>query len=130
MPASRKYEVCLYCDSLVLTNKQTPPIMADSKVDQVEAATNPTTDEPKNAEQETSKPVPSDSATVNDAAAEQLDDSERKPRGPRTYDNGMLKTSAKETLDRKNNSKYDPSVLQTTDNPKEIRGQVGSFIRF
>lgn len=47
----------------------------------------------------------------------------------RTYDNGMLKTTAREHQDRDKNSKYDPSVLKTSDNPKEIRGQVGSTPR-
>lgn len=43
---------------------------------------------------------------------------------PRTYENGVLKTSAQESPERKRNSKYDPSVLPTTNDPKEIRAQV------
>lgn len=41
----------------------------------------------------------------------------------RTYENGMLKTSAREEKGGKN-SKYDPSVLPQTDDPKKIRAQV------
>jgi hypothetical protein len=41
----------------------------------------------------------------------------------RTYENGMLKTSAIEQK-RRENSKYDPSVLEISADPKEIRGQV------
>jgi hypothetical protein len=45
--------------------------------------------------------------------------------GPRTYDNGVLKTTRKvDDKDYKNNSKYDPTVLPETDDAKEIRKQV------
>jgi lupus La protein len=40
----------------------------------------------------------------------------------RTYDNGVLKTSGQEGRGR--NSKYDPSILPTTDDPSKIRAQV------
>ena len=42
----------------------------------------------------------------------------------RTYEDGVLKTSAQESPYGKNNSKYDPSVLPETDDPKKIRAQV------
>jgi lupus La protein len=41
----------------------------------------------------------------------------------RTYEDGVLKTSAQET-EGENNSKYDPSVLPVTDDAKQIRSQV------
>jgi len=43
-----------------------------------------------------------------------------------TYENGMLKTTARERDDGRSNSKYDPSILPETDDPKKIRAQVGS----
>jgi len=45
--------------------------------------------------------------------------------GLRTYEDGVLKTSAQEDpSDRRNNSKYDPSVLPETNDPQLIRNQV------
>jgi hypothetical protein len=45
--------------------------------------------------------------------------------GFRTYEDGVLKTSAREDhKDRSKNSKYDPSVLPDTDDPQLIRNQV------
>ena len=45
--------------------------------------------------------------------------------GLRTYEDGVLKTSAKEdATDRKKNSKYDPSILPETDDAQLIRNQV------
>jgi lupus La protein len=45
--------------------------------------------------------------------------------GPPTYENGILKTTVREDVnDRSKNSKYDPSVLPETDDPKLIRNQV------
>lgn len=41
-------------------------------------------------------------------------------------ENGVLKTSAQIDDDRKNYSKYDPTVLPTTDDPSKIRAQVCS----
>jgi lupus La protein len=107
--------------------------MSDSKVEPTEATTNPTTEEPKNIENGDSKPTTEDDKISFDSKPEDRKDAEeeqqreKKPRhnGPRTYDNGMLKTSASVSLHGNRNSKYDPSVLETTDNPKEIRGQVG-----
>ena len=43
---------------------------------------------------------------------------------PRTYEDGVLKTSAREDPYAKSNSKYDPSILPQTDDPKKIRAQV------
>jgi lupus La protein len=43
----------------------------------------------------------------------------------RTYDDGVLKTSGK-VKENARNSKYDPSVLPTTDDPGKIRAQVCS----
>ena len=43
----------------------------------------------------------------------------------RTYEDGVLKTSAREDRnDRSKNSKYDPSVLPETNDPQLIRNQV------
>ncbi|KAH8804726.1 hypothetical protein F5884DRAFT_822688 [Xylogone sp. PMI_703] len=42
----------------------------------------------------------------------------------RTDANGVLKTSARSYDDPRKNSKYDPSVLPETDDPKKIRAQV------
>ena len=43
-------------------------------------------------------------------------------------DNGVLKTKAQVDETRRNHSKYDPSVLPTTDDPKKIRAQVCSNV--
>lgn len=46
-------------------------------------------------------------------------------KGPRYYDNGVLKTSRRiDEKDFKNNSRYDPSVLPETSDAGEIRRQV------
>jgi lupus La protein len=44
----------------------------------------------------------------------------------RIGEDGVLKTSAQIDYNRKNHSKYDPSVLPTTDDPSKIRAQVCS----
>jgi lupus La protein len=45
----------------------------------------------------------------------------------RTYDNGVLKTSGQvQEGEGARNSKYDPSILPTTDDPSKIRAQVCS----
>jgi len=44
----------------------------------------------------------------------------------RTYEDGVLKTSAQE-IEGVNNSRYDPSILSVTDDPKLIRAQVCSI---
>lgn len=50
---------------------------------------------------------------------------ERENNGVRTYEDGVLKTSAIEDLkDPRKNNKYDPSVLPETDDPQLIRNQV------
>lgn len=104
--------------------------MSDSKVEASDATTIPTMDEPKNKNGDATA-ASDEKETAVDLNADEGDDAEEKERrkkqsgrnGPRTYENGMLKTSA--TADNGNrNSKYDPSVLKTSDSPKEIRGQV------
>jgi lupus La protein len=46
-------------------------------------------------------------------------------KNPRTYENGVLKTSGQVQEGRGvKNSKYDPSILPTTDDPSKIRAQV------
>jgi lupus La protein len=104
--------------------------MSDSKVEAAESTTNPTMDKPKN-ESGDAKAAPEDKETSADSDADQGMDADEQGekrsarRGPRTYENGMLKTSAITQYQHTNrNSKYDPSVLKTSDNPKEIRGQV------
>jgi lupus La protein len=107
--------------------------MSESKVEPTEASTNPTTDGPKNNENGDAKAAAEsnetalDSNTDQEKGAEVTGQPEKKHEqsGARTYDNGMLKTSATIQYDHgSRNSKYDPSVLRTSDNPKEIRGQV------
>lgn len=111
--------------------------MSEVKNEATEATTNPSIEEPKNNENGADKAATEDKETVVDVKAEsgngteEAKQPEKKPSGPRTYENGMLKTSASVQYDRGGkNSKYDPSVLKTSDNPKEIRGQVGSFKMF
>ncbi|KAG0649337.1 autoantigen [Hyphodiscus hymeniophilus] len=48
-----------------------------------------------------------------------------KKNGYRTYENGVLKTTRQEDhTNKRNNSKYDPSILPETDDAAEIRKQV------
>ena len=58
------------------------------------------------------------------------DENAGKKQDRKRYDeNGVLKTTAKQDWDdHKNNSKYDPSILPTTDDPVKIRAQVDSCI--
>jgi hypothetical protein len=110
--------------------------MSDLKVESAEVATNPT-NEIKSENGGVEAAVETDAAASKDAEAEskgdQSDTKEVKQEqknghdGVRTYENGMLKTSAQEQPEFSRNSKYDPSVLAVTDNPKAIRGQVGSY---
>jgi lupus La protein len=90
---------------------------------------------------ETMEPNPASTSLPNDATTETKvetkevtednanpitsgnDDSPKKSSALRTYENGVLKTSAHQH-EGKNNSKYDPSVLPVTDDPKQIRSQV------
>ncbi|KAH7384784.1 hypothetical protein BKA64DRAFT_711905 [Cadophora sp. MPI-SDFR-AT-0126] len=60
----------------------------------------------------------------NDSEAK--DEKAGKKQDRKRYDeNGVLKTSARQDWDDyKNNSKYDPSILPTTDDPAKIRAQV------
>jgi lupus La protein len=101
--------------------------MSDIKDEPTEAVTNPTTDGPK-TENGDSNTAAVDSKPEQGNGAEEAKKTPEKSHhnGPRTYENGMLKTSASADANPKRNSKYDPSVLRTTDNPKEIRGQVDS----
>lgn len=63
-------------------------------------------------------------ATTNDT--EMRSPENKATNGVRTYEDGMLKTSAREDqYDRSKNSKYDPSILPETDDPVLIRNQVG-----
>jgi lupus La protein len=64
-------------------------------------------------------------ATSNSKEVKSEDKEEKKPK-QRTYENGMLKTSARIQDDRKSQSKYDASVLPETDDPSKIRAQVRS----
>ena len=57
--------------------------------------------------------------------SEDKDEDEKKPK-QRTYENGMLKTSARILDNKKSHSKYDASVLPETDDPSKIRAQVCS----
>lgn len=110
--------------------------MSDLKVESAEVPANPTS-EIKSENGGVEAAVETDAAASKNAEAEsngdQADTKEVKHEqkngrnGVRTYENGMLKTSAQEQLDSDKNSKYDPSVLAITDNPQEIRGQVGSY---
>lgn len=106
-------------------------VKVEPKVEPTEAIT---TDIPKNNEngapkfEADEKETKVDLKTEPDNAAEEGKGPEKQPTGPRTYENGMLKTSASIQYERGGkNSKYDPSVLKTSENPKEIRGQVGSY---
>jgi hypothetical protein len=53
-------------------------------------------------------------------------DSKKSAPRERTYEDGVLKTSA-QVIEGVNNSRYDPSVLSVTDDPKLIRAQVCSI---
>jgi lupus La protein len=64
-------------------------------------------------------------ATSDSKEVKSEDKEEKKPK-QRTYENGMLKTSARIQEDRKSQSKYDASVLPETDDPSKIRAQVCS----
>jgi lupus La protein len=64
-------------------------------------------------------------ATSSSKEVKSEDKEEKKPK-QRTYENGMLKTSARIQDDRKSQSKYDASVLPETDDPSKIRAQVRS----
>jgi lupus La protein len=66
-----------------------------------------------------------DGATLDSKEIKNEDKEEKKPK-QRTYENGMLKTSARIQDDRKSQSKYDASVLPETDDPSKIRAQVCS----
>jgi lupus La protein len=99
--------------------------MSDSKVEDAQP-------EPSITQETTKmeKDAPETKTEVGDSTTESKDtkknDSEKREKnGVRTYEDGVLKTSAQEDLnDRRNNSKYDPSVLPETDDPKLIRNQV------
>ncbi|PVH82600.1 hypothetical protein DL98DRAFT_513708 [Cadophora sp. DSE1049] len=58
--------------------------------------------------------------------SESKDEKAGKKQDRKRYDeNGVLKTNARQDWDdHKNNSKYDPSILPTTDDPAKIRAQV------
>jgi lupus La protein len=106
--------------------------MSDNKEEPTEATTNPTSDESKPSEDggveanvvDEEAEIDSRGTRENDAGEAQKKQTKN---GARTYENGMLKTTATEQPDRGRNSKYDPSILKTSDNPKEIRGQVSSY---
>lgn len=105
--------------------------MSDNKEEPTEATTNPTGDESKPNEGGGVKSTVVDEETEIESRGTGEDDAggaqkRQTKNGTRTYENGMLKTSATEQSDRGRNSKYDPSILKTSDNPKEIRGQVSS----
>jgi lupus La protein len=63
---------------------------------------------------------------ISDSKEIKSEDKEEKKPKQRTYENGMLKTSARIQDDRKSQSKYDASVLPETDDPSKIRAQVCS----
>lgn len=80
------------------------------------------------AEVEQSTSVEQDTNNKTDAALEESKaegSSKSEESKVRVYDNGVLKTSARTQEDPRKNSKYDPSVLPETDDPKKIRAQVG-----
>ncbi|KAI1000878.1 hypothetical protein K3495_g7325 [Podosphaera aphanis] len=60
------------------------------------------------------------SNSTNPSLAQESGDKVQTPE--KTYPNGVLKTVAQ--IEGVNNSKYDPSILPTTDDPKKIRAQV------
>jgi len=63
---------------------------------------------------------------VNGDSDGKTEDHKEKKNGVRTYEDGMLKTSRQvDENNRRNNSKYDPSVLPESDDASKIRGQVG-----
>ena len=85
------------------------------------------------ATQETTKMEEDSSATkiedgdvkIESKDAEKNGTEKKEKNGFRTYEDGVLKTSAREDhKDRSKNSKYDPSVLPETDDPQLIRNQV------
>lgn len=108
--------------------------MSDINEEPTETVTNPTTDEPKKSENGDSNTATVESKPELGTGAEKANKTPGKGHqsGPRTYENGMLKTSASADANPKRNSKYDPSILRSTDNPKEIRGQVdcSSYLYF
>ena len=122
----------LCCQFLKLGYRDPLPKMSDSEIVPTEATTNPTMDEAKN-ENGNAKTTVEEKETAADSNSSQGNDAEEKEQreeksarnGPKTYEKGMLKTTATVQYDKTySNSKYDPSVLKTSDDPKEIRGQV------
>ena len=80
-------------------------------------------------EKEEAAPVTKMDVTSVNADSEEAETSqyeEKKSNVPRFYSDGVLKTSRREDANgnKRNNSKYDPSILPDTDDPNAIRNQV------
>lgn len=101
--------------------------MSDSKVEDAQPEPAPsTTPETTKLEEDTPATKTEDGDSKTESKDTKKKGSEKREKnGVRTYEDGVLKTSAQEDPnDRRNNSKYDPSVLPETDDPKLIRNQV------
>jgi lupus La protein len=100
------------------------PIMSTAPVEDAQpeqTVTSSTQDETMKSEEE------APATKVEDAAVkpESKDTEKKEKNGIRTYEDGVLKTTAQEDLkDRRKNSKYDPSILPETDDAQLIRNQV------
>jgi hypothetical protein len=115
--------------------------MSDNKLEAAEpqvAAPAPTNDEvkPPIADQDIkTEPATADEQIKSEAKAKEEEDTAKansteksgkgSANGPRFYENGVLKTTAQQ-IEGASNSRYDPSILETTDDAAKIRGQVGS----
>lgn len=115
--------------------------MSDIKLEAAEpqvAAPAPTNDEvkPPIADQDIkTEPATADEQIKSEAKAKEEEDTAKansteksgkgSANGPRFYENGVLKTTAQQ-IEGASNSRYDPSILETTDDAAKIRGQVGS----
>lgn len=87
-------------------------------------------EQPVTSQDETTKDAPAvtveDGDVKTDIKDTKMNGAEKKEmNGLRTYEDGVLKTSAREdATDRNKNSKYDPSILPETDDARLIRNQV------
>ena len=83
----------------------------------------------QNEATETEKRAPTTKVDSSEENAESQDAEKKSPsakrNGHRTYDNGVLKSSPQViSPNKRNNNKYDPSILPETDDAKMIRRQV------
>jgi hypothetical protein len=109
-------------------------IMSSAKVEEAQPVAVPSTVEEPTKADEAAPEATSEATSETKAADADVNvpsvfgnGEEKTTKKPRTYENGMLKTSAQERYTGKHNklnSKYDASILPVTDDHKTIRNQV------